>query len=176
MVDYPPRLRVLYISKCIYMTKLVIYATSLVSLTFRGEEDIVSLRSVPNLRELTIGGAISASFVLEPKHHSSYSSQLEKLVLDFRSRIRVKIHILILVHIFQLKLFICKDCHFSGYVTFFPSQGYRRPIVASPDLPPLCSLKQLKVQLHTGAKRYLLFFTSLIKASPQLSKFTIEVN
>ncbi|KAG6428834.1 hypothetical protein SASPL_106873 [Salvia splendens] len=58
----------------------------------------------------------------------------------------------------------------------FEDEVYNIPIVASPDLPQLCSLKQLEVQVHTGTRQSLLFFTSLIKPSPQLRDFRIEVH
>ncbi|XP_047959877.1 putative FBD-associated F-box protein At5g56690 [Salvia hispanica] len=54
-------------------------------------------------------------------------------------------------------------------------EEYNIPIVALPDLPQLCSLKRLEVQVHTEGCHSLLFFTSLINASPQLREFRIEV-
>ncbi|KAL1551767.1 F-box/FBD/LRR-repeat protein-like protein isoform X1 [Salvia divinorum] len=137
----PPRLRVLYISNCFEFQNLEISAASLVSLTVAGEENNFVLKSVPNLSKLIIGDGICISFVLQPKQHSTYSAQLEMLILDFRSLNRV----------------------------------YNIPIVASPDLPQLCSLKRLKVLVHTEGRHSLLFFTSLVKASPQLREFRIEV-
>ncbi|XP_047958483.1 F-box/FBD/LRR-repeat protein At3g26920-like isoform X2 [Salvia hispanica] len=135
----PPSLRVLYIRSCSKLQCLEISA-SIVSLTFGGEENSLVLKRVPNLCELTIDDGICISFVLQPKQHSSYSAQLEKLILDFRLVNRV----------------------------------YNIPIVASPDLPQLCSLKRLEVQVHTEGRQSLLFFTSLVNASPQLREFRIE--
>ncbi|XP_057799957.1 putative F-box/FBD/LRR-repeat protein At3g49040 [Salvia miltiorrhiza] len=80
----PPSLRVLEITGCTYVKSLEISAVSLVSLTYGGPKNSLLLKKAPNLRELFVISDMCLFFVLEPKEHSSYSVQLEKLVLDFR--------------------------------------------------------------------------------------------
>ncbi|XP_057789466.1 putative FBD-associated F-box protein At5g56690 [Salvia miltiorrhiza] len=80
----PPSLRVLEITRCPYIASLEISAVSLVSLKYGGAKNSLLLKKAPNLRKLCVRGGMCWSFVLEPKEHSSYSVQLEKLVLDFR--------------------------------------------------------------------------------------------
>ncbi|GFP86898.1 putative F-box/LRR-repeat protein at5g02700 [Phtheirospermum japonicum] len=51
----------------------------------------------------------------------------------------------------------------------------RANIGANPNLPRLCSLKRFELQVYSFVGRSLLFFTSLIKASPQLHEFRIQI-
>ncbi|KAG6393780.1 hypothetical protein SASPL_144351 [Salvia splendens] len=80
------KLRVLDIESCLNLESLEISAAKLVSLLFLGIDDILVLNGVPGLRDLLIGGETCISFLSQPKLHSSYSAQLEKLVLYFSPR------------------------------------------------------------------------------------------
>ncbi|XP_057803808.1 F-box/LRR-repeat protein At3g03360-like [Salvia miltiorrhiza] len=77
----PPSLRVLEITRCLFVKSLEISAVRLVSLIYGGPKNSLLLKKAPNLRELCVRGDVCLFFVLEPK---SYSDQLVKLVLDFR--------------------------------------------------------------------------------------------
>ncbi|KAG6393779.1 hypothetical protein SASPL_144350 [Salvia splendens] len=79
-------LRVLGIESCLNLESLEKSAAKLVSLLFLGIDDILVLNGVPSLRDLLIGGETCISFLSQPKLHSSYSAQLEKLVLYFSPR------------------------------------------------------------------------------------------
>ncbi|GFP99613.1 hypothetical protein PHJA_002105400 [Phtheirospermum japonicum] len=104
------------------------------------KENVLKLLEIPNLRELNLGDDFGDSLIFEPNQHSSYSVQIEKLVLDHRILTRG-----------------------------------RANIAVNPDLPRLCSLKRLELKVYSLVSRSLLFFTPLIKASPQLHEFRIEL-
>lgn len=79
-----PRLRVLEVYRCLKIQSLETSAVNLVSLTYGGGKKSLKLMNVPNLRNLTISHDFCMSFIIEPEDHRSYSTQLEKLVLDFQ--------------------------------------------------------------------------------------------
>ncbi|XP_057770696.1 uncharacterized protein LOC130990480 [Salvia miltiorrhiza] len=135
----PPSLRALEITRCCSIHSLEISAVGLVSLTYGGRKSRLLLKNIPNVRELALVDESCLYFVREPEKHSSYSPQLEKLVLDIR------------------KL-----------------DGRYGRIVAPPDSPQLCSLIRLEVKVFTLLGRRLLF-TPLIKGSPHLREFRIEL-
>ncbi|GFP99611.1 F-box/LRR-repeat protein at3g03360 [Phtheirospermum japonicum] len=140
VVDPLPNLKALEIIECCHIRSLEISCTNLVSLTFHGKKNVLKLLEIPNLRELNLGDDFGDSLIFEPNQHSSYSVQIEKLVLDLQT----------------LRL-------------------DRATIAANPDWPRLCSLKRLELQVYSFVGRSLLFFTSLIKASPQLHEFRIQL-
>ncbi|XP_057770689.1 putative FBD-associated F-box protein At5g56690 [Salvia miltiorrhiza] len=136
----PPSLRALEITRCCSIQSLEISAVGLVSLTYGGRKSRLLLKNIPNVRELALVDESCLYFVREPEKHSSYSPQLEKLVLDIR------------------KL-----------------DGRYGRIVAPPDSPQLCSLIRLEVKVFILLGRRLLF-TPLIKGSPHLREFRIELS
>ncbi|KAL9157029.1 hypothetical protein ABFS82_09G118600 [Erythranthe guttata] len=84
-VDPLPYFKVLEISDCCNIESLLISVENLVSCTYQGNQIGLPFKKVPNLSELTLGGAFCESFVYEPNKHSSYSTQLSKLVLNLHT-------------------------------------------------------------------------------------------
>ncbi|EYU21366.1 hypothetical protein MIMGU_mgv1a019094mg, partial [Erythranthe guttata] len=155
----------LEISDCCNIESLLISVENLVSCTYQGNQIGLPFKKVPNLSELTLGGAFCESFVYEPNKHSSYSTQLSKLVLNLHTAVR-------------LHSFICQsqqsltDIFIARFLSFQSALGE----IVPRDLPQLYALKRLELSIVSRVGRSLLFLTSLIKASPQLQEFKIKVN
>ncbi|KAL7140318.1 hypothetical protein ABFS83_09G112900 [Erythranthe nasuta] len=84
-VDPLPYFKVLEISDCCNIESLLISVENLVSCTYQGNVIGLPFKKVPKVSELTLGGVFCESFVYEPNKHSSYSTQLLKLVLNLHT-------------------------------------------------------------------------------------------
>ncbi|GFQ07932.1 hypothetical protein PHJA_002937200 [Phtheirospermum japonicum] len=163
VVDPRPNVKVLEISNCLYINSLKISVTSLVSCTFEGDRIIFPFKENPNLSEITLGGNIARSFIYEPKKHASYSDKLEKLGLNILNMVGYQPPSQRSHHIYY---------HNNGGSE--SSDSFLR--IQRPDLPRLCSLKHLELNLMLPVGKSIHFFVKFINGSPLLKELRIKIS
>ncbi|KGN63501.1 putative FBD-associated F-box protein At5g56700 isoform X1 [Cucumis sativus] len=132
------KLRQLEVCMCNYLESLEVSAPNLESFKYVGPWLSMPLKNTPKLLETYFGSEFGVEIIDHFFLLSSYSSQLQKLILDLE-------------------------------VDFMENQGFRK-------WPILANLKELKLIVIAEGHSSLIGFTSLIKASPSLLKFTLKLD
>lgn len=132
------KLRQLEVCMCNYLESLEISAPNIESFKYVGPWLSMPIKHTPKLLETYFGSEFGVEIIDNFFLLSSYSSQLQKLVLDLE-------------------------------VDFMENKGFRK-------WPTLANLKELELIVIAEGHCSLIGFTSLIKASPCLLKFTLKLD